>query len=135
MPTEWPLVICPDVEVSLMPSLTRSKPEAPEAPAAVVPGRLGPPRWLQAAVMSGQVAALVISATRPARVSPTAQRVADTTSAVVLAVHPLEAAAVRRYGKRRGIAPSSRRRATFATLAFGAFAALPATRKIRKATR
>jgi len=119
-----------------MPSLTRSKPEAPPAPAAVVvPGRLGPPRWLQVAVMGTQVTALVISATRPKRVPPKAQRVADTTSAVVLGVHPFEAAVVRRYGKRRGIAPSARRRATFATLAYGVFAAVPATRKIRKATR
>ena len=85
--------------------------------------------------MGGQVAALVITATRPKRVSPKAQRVADTTSAVVLGVHPFEAAAVRRYGKRRGIAPSSRRRATFATLAYGVFAGVPAARKIRKATR
>jgi hypothetical protein len=119
-----------------MPSLTKSKPEAPPAPApVVVPGRLGPPRWLQAAVMGTQVAALVVTATRPKSVPPKAQRVADTTSAVVLGAHPFEAFAVRRYGKRRGIAPKSRRRATFATLAYGAFAAVPAARKIRKATR
>lgn len=121
-----------------MPSLTRSKPEAPEAPAApapVVAGRLGPPRWLQAAVMTGQVAALVITATRPKGVPPRAQRVADTTSAVVLAAHPVEAVMVRRYGKRRGVAPSTRRRATFATLAYGAFAGVPAMRKMRRATR
>jgi hypothetical protein len=119
-----------------MPSLTRSKPEAPAAPdPVVVPGRLGPPRWVQAAVMTGQVTALVLSATRPKGVPPRAQRVADTTSAVVLGVHPLEAAVLRRYGKKRGIAPRTRRRATFATLAYGAFAAVPAARKIRKATR
>jgi hypothetical protein len=119
-----------------MPSLTKSKPEAPPAPApVVVPGRLGPPRWLQVAVMGTQVTALVISATRPKGVSPKAQRVADTTSAVVLGVHPFEAAALRRYGKKRGIAPKSRRRATWATLAYGAFAAVPAAKKIRRATR
>ena len=122
-----------------MPSLTRSKPAAPAAPApapvVLVPGRLGPPRWLQVAVMGSQVAALVITATRPKSVPPRAQRVADTTTAVVLGVHPLEAAMVRRYGKRRGVAARTRRRATFATLAYGAFAAVPATRKIRKATR
>jgi hypothetical protein len=84
--------------------------------------------------MGGQVAALVVTATRPKNVPPRAQRVADTTSAIVLGVHPLEAAAVRRYGKRRGVAATTRRRATFATLAYGAFAAVPATRKIRKAT-
>ena len=85
--------------------------------------------------MGTQVTALVITATRPKRVPPRAQRMADTTTAVVLGVHPLEAAAVRRYGKRRGVAARSRRRATWATLAYGAFAAVPATSKIRKATR
>jgi len=124
-----------------MSVLTRSKPAAvadPGAPAAapiVVPGRLGPSRLIGAVVLGGTVASLVVSATRPTNVPPAAQRVADTTSLVVLSMHPLEAATVRRYGRRRGIAPSSRRRATFSTLTFGVFGAVPAIRSIRRATR
>jgi hypothetical protein len=113
-----------------MPTLIRSN-----ADAVPVPGRLGPPRWLGAAVLGGTVAALAVSATRPKGVPPVAQRVADTTSLVVLGLHPLEAATVRRYGRKRGIAPSSRRRATLSTLAFGAFGAAPALRSIRSATK
>jgi hypothetical protein len=120
--------------------LTRSKPVAvsdPGAPAALpvaVPGRLGPPRWLGAVVLGGTVASFVVSATRPKNVPPAAQKVADTTTAVVLSMHPLEAAAMRRYAKKRGVAPSTRRRATFATLVYGVFGTVPARRKIRKAT-
>src|SRR4051794_34818102 len=119
-----------------MPSLTRSKAEAPPAPSPVlVAGRMGPPLWFQAALLGGGVAAFVVSATRPKGVPPVAQRVADATSAIVLTAHPFEAAAMRRYGRKRGIAPSSRRRATFATLLYGAFGAVPAMRKIRRAAR
>jgi hypothetical protein len=94
-------------------------------------GRLGPPRWLQVAVMGARW--------RPGDHGDAARRACRRApaggghdAAVVLGVHPLEAAMVRRYGKRRGVAARTRRRATFATLAYGAFAAVPATRKIRK---
>ena len=123
-----------------MSVLTRSKPVAvadPGAPAAaplVVPGRLGPSRLLGALVLGGTVASLIVTATRPGNVPPAAQKVADTTSLVVLSMHPIEAATVRRYGRKRGIAPSSRRRATFSTLVFGVFGAVPAIRSIRRAT-
>jgi hypothetical protein len=123
-----------------MSVLTRSKPLAvagPGAPAAaplVVPGRLGPSRVLGAVVLGGTVASLIVTATRPKNVPPAAQKVADTTSLVVLSMHPLEAAAMRRYAKKRGVAPSTRRRATFATLVYGVFGTVPARRKIRKAT-
>ena len=124
-----------------MSVLTRSKPAAvadPGAPAAApifVPGRLGPSRLIGAVVLGGTVASLVVSATRPKNVPPAAQRVADTTSLVVLSMHPIEAATVRRYGRKRGIAPASSRRATFSTLVFGVFGAVPAVRSIRRATR
>ena len=116
-----------------MSVLTRSKPAGdvaalPPAP-VLVAGRMGPPRWLGVAVLTGTVAALAVSATRPKNVPPAAQKVADTTSLVVLTMHPLEAASMRRYAKRRGVAPSTRRRATY-----GAFGMAPARRKIRKAT-
>lgn len=101
----------------------------------VVPGRLGPSRLLGTVVLSGTVAALVVSATRPKGLPPAAQKAADTTSLVVLSLHPLEAATVRRYGRKRGIAASSRRRATFSALTFGVFGTIPALRAIRRATR
>jgi hypothetical protein len=118
--------------------LTRSKPAGDTAAApspVLVAGRLGPPRWLGTVVLTGTVAAFVVSATRPKNVPPAAQKVADTTSLVVLSMHPLEAAAMRRYAKKRGVAPSTRRRATFATLAYGVFGTVPARRKIKRATR
>ncbi len=125
-----------EVHVSV---LTRSKPAADTAAPApspvLVAGRLGPPRWLGAAVLTGTVAAFAVSATRPKSVPPAVQKVADTTSAVVISMHPLEAAAMRRYAKKRGVAPSTRRRATFATLVYGVFGTIPARRKIRNATR
>lgn len=121
-----------------MSVLTRSKPAAETtlAPAPVlVAGRMGPPRWLGTVVLAGTVASFVVSATRPGNLPPAAQKAADTTSLVVLGLHPLEAAAMRRYAKKRGVAPSTRRRATFATLAYGVFGTIPARRKIRRATR
>src|SRR5689334_7600147 len=121
-----------------MPSLTRSKaePAATPAPAPVlVSGRMGPPRLVTLVVLGGELAAIYVSATRPKNVPPAAQRLADATSAVVIGAHPFEAAAMRRYAKKRGVAPSTRRRATFSTLLLGAFAAVPARRKIRRATR
>ena len=104
------------------------------APVAVA-GRLGPPRWLGAVVLGGTVASFVVSATRPKNVPPAAQKAADATSVVVLSLHPIEAALMRRYAKKRGVTASTRRRATFATLAYGAFGTVPARRKIRRATK
>jgi hypothetical protein len=121
-----------------MPSLTRSKaePAATPAPAPVlVSGRMGPPRLLSLAVLGGELAAFYVSATRPKTVPPAAQKLADATTAIVVTAHPFEAAAMRRYAKKRGVAPSTRRRATFATLLLGAFGAVPARRKIKRATR
>jgi hypothetical protein len=122
-----------------MSVLTRSK--TAEEPAVLAPapvlvaGRMGPPRWLGTVVLAATATAFVVSAARPKQVPPAAQKVADTTSLVVLSLHPLEAAAMRRYAKERGVAPSTRRRATFATLAYGLFGVVPARRKIGRATR
>ena len=122
-----------------MSVLTRNRPtaaavEVPPAPLAVA-GRLGPPRWLGTAVLGGTVVAFVVSAVRPKQVPPAAQKVADATSLVVLGLHPLEAMEIRRWSKKRGVAKSTRRRATFATLTYGVFGSVPAKRKIKKASR
>jgi hypothetical protein len=121
-----------------MSVLTRNRPAAevtaPPAPLAVA-GRLGPPRWLGTALLGGIVAALVVSAVRPKQVPPAAQKVADTTSLIVLGLHPFEAFEMRRWAKKRGVAASTRRRATFATLTYGVFGSLPAKRKIKRAAR
>jgi hypothetical protein len=121
-----------------MSVLTRNRPAAsvdvPPAPLAVA-GRLGPPRWLGTAILGGTVTALVVSAVRPKQVPPAAQKVADTTSLVVLSMHPLEALEIRHWAKKRGVAKSTRRRATFATLTYGVFGSLPAKRKIKRASR
>jgi hypothetical protein len=103
-------------------------------PAISLPTRkLFPPLLVAVPLFALGTVSFAVSALRPKQVPPPAQMGADLLTAVVLGIHPVETALVRRLLRRSNVTPAVRRRVTISSLVYGVFGTLPAFRNIRRA--